>query len=932
MKVYYWESAAWNLMSGIVSYPNIAIRNNMPGLCSVIIRSFHDSGTQFADWNVRDFTLMKVEDEDSNVLFRGFLINKQFFVKILVIHIVGFSIILDWTPFYKNYILAEGLVKTSPAGTSLVLWRDVDKDEIYDGAPDDFGWEPDYWITDQNVGLLIVNNTSDLDTENWECSTISITGGGVEEAGDKDSLDSQDGDSYYGTENSNDWNDYITIVLGEGTPFATAKKIHSIKITYRIGVMCELGGQREWFLKVKNSDNDWFEICHIVRHGATSIFHWETDTFTIPKTSHAELLKFLTVDGADYDEVTELRLSWTASDPGVSKSHVKIDVLTAEIEFYTDEIIPIMKHITDSGANSVDCVDVPDWAATGVIGYDGTPPGDIFRIGENTRTVIENIATAIAPIPIEIIGQEGTEAGTEVLRPDGDTLTGFQSHSDDGGDGSHWKNIEEVVVDPNAGDGAYIRSHAGGVNADQFTMGTFVLAGANVVTKLELKIYHKKDIVYFGRINIYTTSTGWIEEKYPVHRAGYIWDTFTWDNLHLSQADIDSLQIKFSTTQTLFPGAYWWIDTAYVVATYGAYAPFDRFIARIYRGTHTIDGMKSVCDLEGADWMEDHANYRIKLMKPDAYEVSDVIITEDEYDDDWEYEDKCNQVKRFDVYGNASYNIHETYISETAPGSVARQLIDESIATAGDAMEVATAQGERLEAKRPSLKITLTGTYPNLQLGKTINVTLARPNVGAVDYKIRMIERSKFGINDVKTIVYCGLGETSDDERIGKSIQKIAYLANKALADRLISTPWASGASITVGDIGGFTPAVDAIVAAAGHDTSTWSSNDPVANDYDKTDFTLDSTWREKDISAFIRSGARWAFIKCSVKDAATSRTVRFRSTAQVNGPQVVILRTQTANVFNDVCDWIPINSSGVIDYYMDDFDFLYITILGDKL
>ena len=106
--------------------------------------------------------------------------------------------------------------------------------------------------------------------------------------------------------------------------------------------------------------------------------------------------------------------------------------------------------------------------------------------------------------------------------------------------------------------------------------------------------------------------------------------------------------------------------------------------------------------------------------------------------------------------------------------------------TSGDAKEIADAQLTRLKTKRPSLRIPLIGTYPNLQLGRTIKITFVRPTIAAADYPIRMIERSKFGKDGIKTVIYVGLGESPADEKIGMAIRKIGLIANRAMSDRLI--------------------------------------------------------------------------------------------------------------------------------------------------
>ena len=162
MKLYYDSDGAptWVQISAIVDYPDVISRNSTYGACIITLRDFE--GALYSDWSARDFVPMKVEDDDSNILFRGLLINKKFTAKSLILELVGFSILLEWIPFYKSYILAEGKVKTSPASAVLTVFHDDNEDDVYDTPDEDFTWDVNEWSTDQDVGLLIVDNTNDI--------------------------------------------------------------------------------------------------------------------------------------------------------------------------------------------------------------------------------------------------------------------------------------------------------------------------------------------------------------------------------------------------------------------------------------------------------------------------------------------------------------------------------------------------------------------------------------------------------------------------------------------------------------------------------------------------------------------------------------------------------------------------------------------------
>lgn len=775
-------------ITNIIKYPNPICRNEMVGTCSFQVRDFE--GALFDFWYARDYNKVLVEDDNSNVLFRGFLVNKKFNIDSVTFFLKGIGVLLEWHHFYKDYILAGknglGKIRIVPATSTLTMYNDinVEGDGIYDGAAEDFGWNVDQWIFDRDVGLLVTDNTNDIDTEEWTCKVNPTTVNGTYQEGDKDSLDApNDDDTYYVTDTGTSWDvEVVTTDIGSaGAGIADTQKLHKIDIHWRVGIMTSTGGvfSRIWNIKIYR-DDAWEIIATCPMFSAIyNDYVWFDGVYTIPYTTDAELQKYLDKTGNDYDELKGLKVTSQYSGLISRTGSLKIDELRATIHYYTHEISPIMEIITDSTAETITCSGITKWDESGV------KINDTFQIGQNTVQIVMDLAGKIG-IPIDIIGQEVSSENTATLRPDGDSSVSW-SFDDSGGTGDHFKDVDEVVVDPNAGDTNLVYTNIKDAN-EIFTMGTTGLPANNVVTKIELHTYGRRTPYSSGcNAYFYTTKLGYssYQSCMTYQDDNYHWVTNTWSELALDQAELDSLLLKFQHTVWIM-GGYVYMDLFYVVITYGIYQPFTKFMAREFKGTHCIDGLNAVCKLEGGYWCEDYINNRIKIIRPTTFEDSGISLTENDYDMDWEYEDKCNQVKRVDVWGKSAYNIHEYSEDPTVEGDVSKQYTDETITNAADAKEVADGLLAMYNTKRPSIKLTLNGTRPNLQLGYYINITFARPTITSTDYKIRMIERSERGIDGIKTIIHVGLGETKDDEKIGKQIRDIGYLAHKAIINKLL--------------------------------------------------------------------------------------------------------------------------------------------------
>ncbi|GAG85908.1 unnamed protein product, partial [marine sediment metagenome] len=190
--------------------------------------------------------------------------------------------------------------------------------------------------------------------------------------------------------------------------------------------------------------------------------------------------------------------------------------------------------------------------------------------------------------------------------------------------------------------------------------------------------------------------------------------------------------------------------------------------------------------LEGAMWYEDFINDRIMVVKPANLVDSGVDLTEADYDD-CEYEDDCNQVRAFFVFGKSEDKIFAKAVDETVSGYKTEKLIDESITNVADAQDIADAQLALVNSKRPSIRLPLNADNAALQLGTTVDVTFARPTIAKTAYPIRKIERSKFGITGIQTVLYLGFGESTFEEDAAKAIRDNAFRSHKSQTDRLIS-------------------------------------------------------------------------------------------------------------------------------------------------
>ena len=158
---------SWTRVSAICSFPRIRSRMDETGITVVKLRDFE--GALKDTWDARNWTRMKIEDEDSNVIFLGYLTGKTYETKEMTMVISGISKVLQWFPLDKNYILAEGYID------DIAFGADTTRLDLVQGNDnrDDFAWPVDKWVTERDTAIIIRENSTGNIQETWLLTAIA---------------------------------------------------------------------------------------------------------------------------------------------------------------------------------------------------------------------------------------------------------------------------------------------------------------------------------------------------------------------------------------------------------------------------------------------------------------------------------------------------------------------------------------------------------------------------------------------------------------------------------------------------------------------------------------------------------------------------------------------------------------------------------------
>ena len=786
---------SWTRVSGIITFPKIRNRMDETGVVVVVIGD--KDGSLKGTWDDRNFTRMEIRDEAANVVFRGYLTSKKFQATQFIMGISGISKAFQWTPLDKDYVYAEGFISAVPSAEVLPLVDNLLAD------------------TDTNV--------------NWNVSggnhhdAVAAIGGhtiGVGD-GDENAIEEFDLTTISGITEATS----VTIYIYGS--YLTADK--SITVDFDDGGGY-IGGQNITF------GNAGEYIWKSKTFAGLSMNQAEVNACTIKITANAAygVMDGHTID-AVYVELTYTGVNVDAID--LVQNDEARSVFNWPLDYWIEERdvgILIRDNTTGIVEKVYTCTGLND-NATGEnevgthAGLSTDGDGFVYKVEEVDETVWNCVVdltvegddipdtNTIQYIEIEynflVTWIELVEGSIELqINKDGTwervgRAIAYGGNPDAGTTGARVKDKTKIEVDLTD----YLDDDGVG-NYDSILGMRFKFNGdyriGNGTVRLTadfLKVtigYHADDISPIME-KIDDNGASWIE----VVGAN-------WGSSGVSDGGVDdgdSFKIGENTAQILHDVANACGVNIRILST------GTKYIAQWFKGNYGLGVLKKVCLLEGWHWREDYSYGvfgEVVISHLDDCEDSGVNITQADHDHDWYYEDDPNFYKTVIVYGAAAYRIKHIATDPTIQSPLTKIVYEETITTNGEAKDVAEIQLLEWKVKHPSIKLPLKGVHAAIKVGTEITLTMARPTVAEANYPVRMVEREGLGHAEIKTTVYAGMGHTSIDEAVSSRINKIMYLAQKAHADRLSSTPLGAGATgLAWGDITGGDSAVDSRIA-----------------------------------------------------------------------------------------------------------------------
>jgi hypothetical protein len=953
IKAYYYESAAWNQITGIISYPTISKRMDNFSLCSITIHDFE--GALHASWSTRDFTEIKIEDASENILFQGYLKGKTFMENGMILNLVGFANVLEWTPFTHNYILASGLVKsvafdlfTPPLAIAAT------------NAPVAATWASPYYYVLSNADEKVYKYNLDF----------TYTGTSYDISGD---VTNPTGicwnGEYFFIVSQNDDKVYIyntAFALQDSADVSQGALVHPMGICWD-GQYLYIG-QTDQVVYKYDSDLVYTDVSFDVSGDVSTIsgFCFGVESFYIVDHNVETVFQFdssfTVVDSFDISATNDVYgIGWDGS------YFILIDAVgeqcylyLSDFSAYSDNNVVELKQDDEDGGYPDFAWSDNQWIYNRNLG---------LLIKENTQGILTEDYPVTAVDPHDYLDKTGTLAS--VLTPN---------------DGNVYKLIEGIgTLD------AYLDCSLEGANiADTYTLKTITITynfGSHLdpaypwlpnesTTYLQIKkgttwvniaqVYNYANNIFFGN-DVSTSDTITLRSDLSdyLDKTGANYDSlkgirlkivgyentgvsyFYLDYLHSAVSyhvnDISPIMSKIDDN-----GASWVMCSDQDFSTNGVQAgdtfqigentlkiladlqarmllniqvnsTLTKYMARKFEGNNGLEVLQSIMQLEGLHWTEDHANKKIILAKSADFEDSGISLSATDYERDWSYEDECNHFKGVKVYGNASLGIQATAEDIDSTSLMWKQITDDTIMTLADAQSVADTQLLELKEKRPSLKLSVwddDGTYSVLAPMTTADITLSRPTIAEVAYPLRRVDISRSG-EHLKYTVYGGLGSTPPEEKLANHIRKIEGMVHRSFTDRLVNTPLGAGASLTPDDIAGLDTYILSLLSTNAAVSIEWRTDDLAAWDFTHADLTINSAWHELDLDNYctVPAGTIAALATVVIKDNSTSQYIYFRSTSQANSVQVSRAETRVANVYDPATLLIPIDADHKVDY-----------------
>ncbi|KKN18811.1 hypothetical protein LCGC14_0952150, partial [marine sediment metagenome] len=791
MKLYYDSDGAptWVEVVDMITFPVPRIRMDEPNTVIVEIRDWQ--GTLYSTWSSRDFVEMKITDGAGapTTLFRGFIGGKKFLHNKTTLTIFGFSKKLESKPLNKQYILALGNISDVPVNVvgalSNVLAEGDVSTEWYSTLGnhwDTLDQDPEYiqLNTDISGGVFKVDEF-DMDTI---AGITSITEVRIYLRGSRYGQPSGPIAPSVDVYLNGGWVGYQTVSVPFGstgwayTTFAGAWNQGDLD-ALKVRIRGKCSGEYQVLTIYQMYAKILWDGIDVERIGVETLpsedeeakpFEWDDDEWITNQD-----VGILVTDNSNNNDIE----SWECTSP------VAADMTNNGTYIAGDKDSFDAKDGVSYHAREADLGIQMD--ITPVIGGANIDTGlFIQKITIKWKYGIK--ADAVGPVNVNLF-----------LKKDSDwTLIAYGPHS---APAARWYWVEDelVIEGTNAELLKYLTVDTG--NYDELKGIKFQTEYSTIAHEVKVD-YLVADIEYIAH------DIAPIMEQITDNGDSWLKATgVDWTEMGVRVGD--SFKIGENTTQILTD-----ISSAANI-TINIQSTLSKYIAQWVRGTYSIEVLKKVCLLEGLHWWEDHQNYEIVVSKEADFVDSTVDLTQADYKWEWEFSDDPNQYKSVIVFGSAAlgimYEAIDGDINNISP--LVKTIVEETIVTIPEAKEIAVTQLAELKVKRPSIRIPLVGVQADLDVGKTVTLTMVRPTVGEDDYPIRMIERHELGkLGGIKTIIWCGLGHSTWDEELIDTVNKAMYLAHKAHTDRLVSTPAGIGAVITWSQIGGRTSGVRTII------------------------------------------------------------------------------------------------------------------------
>ncbi len=785
---------SWTRVSAVSSFPIVKSRMDETGITVVKLRDFE--GALHGIWHAREWTRMKIEDEDGNVIFLGYLTGKTYEANEMTMVISGISKVFQWFPLDKDYILAEGYIDSVPS--------DFEFEETFNLYPTEDATVGE-WGTDQafNEHYKALRNAAG----NINLNNIA--------AGQIDTFHIVDPGTYDGVITSID-----IYIYGNRSKEAGAYPGQST---------CDIYWKGAWegaqALNIPVDDSGWCNITFNVADGTEADI--EAVQFRLTGVAHTAI---------QYTTITRGYLEFTFVGQ-------RIDTLglVNDDEERTPFDWPVDKWITErdvailirenSTGNTLET-----WLVTGIgqVGgeninaapnWEDAPDGVYYRAAEIDEDVFDCIVTPV--LGGDNIPNTNTISKIEVFYDFRITWVDFcqgqvwlQANRDGvwhdiagASGGNEWFGTTGVRVEGSyelIGDDKTDYLTLDGANWDEMLGIQFKFWGDHRagLGSMTLNIDYIKVVITYNAHNISP-----ISETLTNNGASFIQVAgVNWEEMGITdggEEDGDIFKLGENCKQIVDDiGAACHVNILQLTAS-------TKYMAQHFKGNYGLQILKKVCLLEGWHWWEDFTDGvfgTILVGHLDDLEDSGVDLTSGG-NADWVYEGDSNYFSKIIVYGSAAYRIQQSATSQSVESPKTKVFYEETITTNAEALEIAQVQLAEWSVKHPSIKLTLKGVHAAIKIGTEITLTMVRPTVVEANYPVRMIERERLGHGDIKTTVYAGMGHTTASEKMDDRINKVMYLAQKAHADRLITTPAGVGVTgVSWGDIAGADGAVRAII------------------------------------------------------------------------------------------------------------------------